>query len=55
LVVTFPHFENPSTRHIMLLNEADPLQPPVYLYVLEIKNPHPEKPFARFACNRPAR
>jgi hypothetical protein len=50
---SFPHFENPSTRHVLLLNDADPLQPPVYLYVLEWKNPHPEKPIREIRLKSP--
>jgi hypothetical protein len=52
---TFPHFENASTRHVMLLNDADPLQPPVYLYVLEIKNPHPAKTIREIRLQSPGK
>jgi hypothetical protein len=39
----------------MLLNDADPLQPPVYLYVLEIKNPHPAKTIREIRLQSPGK
>jgi hypothetical protein len=49
----YPQFENSSTRNVMMLNEAAPLEPPVHLYVLEWKNPHPEKVIAKIRLKSP--
>jgi hypothetical protein len=49
----YPQFENASARNVMLLNEAAPLDPPVHLYVLEWKNPHPEKVITNIRLKSP--
>lgn len=41
---TFPQFENDFAKSVALLSPDDPAAPPVYLYVMEWRNPHPDRP-----------